>query len=244
MAEERKLTHFAHPVLFEVDIHHLCWFVDITEKNPDATIVSTLSTIHGDLITNVIQLNSPTPKVDIERMKKHPLVKKVDIITLSPTSALLSVTSSYKAMTYKILHQTNVKLLEAPVTKGGMDSEILLAPSHKEMADLLSLWKEQKDYNEVKLKRKRNLKPEDVKSLSMFRTTGFFDLQSAKELVTPKQLEIFQLACDYGYYDTPKKISIEELADRTGLSPSTLAEHLRKAESKLLPIFWKVLRKL
>jgi predicted DNA binding protein len=246
MAEEgkrKKLTHFTHPVLFEVDIHHLCWFVDITEKNPDATLVSTMSTVHGDFITNIVQLTSPTPKEDIERIKKHPLVKKVDIITLSPNSALLSVTSSYKAMTYKILHQTKVKLLESPVTKGGVDSEILLAPSHKEMADLLGLWKEQKDY-EVKLKRKRHLRPEDAKSLGMFRTTGFFDLQSAKELITPKQLEVFQLACDYGYYDTPKKISIEELAQRTGLSPSTVAEHLRKAEAKLLPIFWKVLRKL
>ena len=241
MAEEKKPSN---PVLFEVDIHHLCWFVDVTEKNPDATIVSTLSTVHGDLITNVIQLTSPTPKVDIERMKKHPLVKKVEIISMSPNSALLSVTSSYKAMTYKILHQTNVKLLESPVTKGGLDSEILLAPSHKDMANLMSIWKEQKDYNDVRLKRKRYLKPEDARSLGMFRTSGFFDLQSAKELVTPKQLEIFQLACDYGYYDTPKKISIEELAERTGLSPSTLAEHLRKAESKLLPILWKVLRKL
>ena len=241
MAEEKK---HPNPVLFEVDIHHLCWFVDVTEKNPDATIVSTLSTVHGDLITNVIQLTSPTPKIDIERMRKHPLVKKVEVISMSPNSALLSVTSSYKAMTYKILHQTNVKLLESPVTKGGLDSEILLAPSHKDMANLMSIWKEQKDYNDVRLKRKRFLKPEDARSLGMFRTSGFFDLQSAKELVTPKQLEIFQLACDYGYYEIPKKISIEELAERTGLSPSTLAEHLRKAEAKLLPILWKVLKKL
>lgn len=241
MAEEKK---HPNPVLFEVDIHHLCWFVDITEKNPDVTIVSTMSTVHGDLITNIIQLTSPTPKEDIERIKKHPLVKKVEILALSPNTALLSVTSSYKAMTYKILHQTNVKLLESPVTRGGLDSEILLAPSHKEMHDLLSIWNEQKDYNDVRLRRKRNLRPEDAKSLSMFRTTGFFDLQSAKELITPKQLEIFQLACDYGYYDTPKKISLEQLAERTGIAPSTLAEHLRKAEAKLLPVFWKVLRKL
>ncbi|MEW5997097.1 MAG: helix-turn-helix domain-containing protein [Candidatus Micrarchaeota archaeon] len=244
MAEEKKLIHPIHPVIFEVDINHLCWFVDITEKNPDATLVSTMSTVHGDLITNIVQLTSPNPREDIERIKKHPLVKKVEILALAPTSALLSVTSSYKAMTYKILHQTNVKLLESPVTRGGLDSEILLAPSHKDMADLLGLWKEQKGYAEVKLKRKRYLKPEDVRSLSVFRTAGFFDLQSAKELITPKQLEIFQLACDYGYYETPKKISIEELAQRTGLSPSTLAEHLRKAEAKLLPVFWKVLRKL
>lgn len=137
MAEEKKLVTHTYPVIFEVDINHLCWFVDITEKNPDATIVSTMSTVHGDLITNIIQLTSPNPKDDIERIKKHPLVKKVEILALSPNSALLSVTSSYKAMTYKILHQTNVKLLESPITRRGLDSEILLAHSHKEMAELL-----------------------------------------------------------------------------------------------------------
>jgi predicted DNA binding protein len=42
----------------------------------------------------------------------------------------------------------------------------------------------------------------------------------------------------------PKRITIEELAERTGLSASTLAEHLRKAETRLLPVLWKVLNKM
>ncbi len=232
------------PVLFELDINHLCWFCDITDRNPDATLVSTLSQVHGDNITNTIQLNSPDPKKDIERIRKHPLVKNVEIITHSSNSALLVVTSSYEAMTYRILHQTNVKMLESPVTKDGVDSEILLAPSHKEMSELIKRLSEDKDYADVKLKKKRYLKKEDSPSLNVFRTSGFFDLQSAKELLTSKQLEVFQLACDYGYYEVPKKISIEELAEKLDLSPSTLAEHLRKAEAKLLPVFWNVIRKL
>lgn len=242
--EEAKEKPRGKPVLFELDINHLCWFCDITDRNPNATLVSTLSQVEGDRITNVIQLNSPDPKKDIERIKAHPLVKGIQILTISPNSALLVVTSSYKAMTYKILHQTNVKMLESPVTRAGVDSEILMAPSDKEMRDLISKLSEHKDYADVKLKKKKYLNPEDAVSLSAFRTSGFFDLQSAKQLITPKQLEIFQLACDYGYYDVPKKISIEELAQKTGLSPSTLAEHLRKAEAKLLPIFWKVMRKM
>ncbi len=242
--EEEKQKPKNRPVLFELDINHLCWFCDITDRNPDATIVSTLSQVEGDRITNVIQLNSPDPKKDIERMKAHPLVKSVQVLTMSQSSALLVVVSSYKAMTYKLLHHTNVKMLESPVTRAGVDSEILMAPSDKEMRELITRFSEHKDYADVKLKKKKYLNPEDAVSLSAFRTSGFFDLQSAKQLITPKQLEIFQLACDYGYYDIPKKISIEELAEKTGLSPSTLAEHLRKAEAKLLPVFWKVMKKL
>lgn len=242
MIEEEKSK--SNPVLFEVEINHLCWFCDLTEKNRDANIVSTMSSVQGDTIVNIIELTSPTPKKDIEFIKKHPLVKKVEILMLHPNKALLKVTSSYEAMTYKILHKSNVTLLESPVTRDGVDSEILLAKSHKDMDDLLSKWKGRKDYNEVKLKKKKYVKPEDVESINMFKTSGFFDLKSAKELLTEKQLEIFKLACQYGYYEIPKKVTIEQLAERTGISASTLAEHLRKAETKLLPILWKVLRKM
>ena len=240
--EEQKKP--GKPVLFELDINHLCWFCDVTDRNPDAKIVSTLSQVEGDTIINVIQLTSPDPKKDIERIKAHSLVKKVEVLTQSPNTALIVVTSSYEAMTYRILHQTKVKMLESPITKNGVDSEILLAPSHKEMSDLIKLLSEDKDYADVKLKKKHYIEPADAVSLSNFRTTGFFDLQSAKSLLAPKQVEAFQKAVDYGYYDVPKKISIEELAAHLGASPSTVAEHLRKAESKLLPILMKVLHKL
>jgi len=240
----KKIAHSTNPIIFEVDINHLCWFCDVTEKNPDAVIVSTFSAVRGDYIVNTIQLTSPTPKKDIEFIKRHPLVKKVEVISITPNSALLIVTSNYAAMTYKILHRTNVVLLESPITKGGVDSELLLAPSHKAMTELLGMWREQKDYADVKIKRKRYLRSEDTVSLNVFRTSGFFDLKGAKELLTEKQFEIFQLACDYGYYDIPKKITIDELAERTGIAPSTLAEHLRKAEAKLLPLFWKILKKM
>jgi predicted DNA binding protein len=55
-------------------------------------------------------------------------------------------------------------------------------------------------------------------------------------------MEVFDLACRYGYYEEPKKISIEELAAKLGISPSTCAELLRKAERKLLPVLSDILR--
>ena len=55
-------------------------------------------------------------------------------------------------------------------------------------------------------------------------------------------MEVFDLACRYGYYEEPKKISIAELADKLAISESTYAELLRKAERKLLPILSDILR--
>jgi predicted DNA binding protein len=45
---------------------------------------------------------------------------------------------------------------------------------------------------------------------------------------------VFELARQEGYYDWPRGTSVEALADQLDLSKSTLLEHLRKAEAKIL----------
>ena len=53
-------------------------------------------------------------------------------------------------------------------------------------------------------------------------------------LLSKRQREIFELACEHDYYSWPRGITTRELADEAGLSKTTLLEHLRKAEAKLL----------
>lgn len=52
--------------------------------------------------------------------------------------------------------------------------------------------------------------------------------------LTDRQEEIISTAYDLGYYDTPKKISSEKLADIFEISQPTLLEHLRKSEKKIM----------
>ena len=52
--------------------------------------------------------------------------------------------------------------------------------------------------------------------------------------LTPAQREAFEHAREAGYYRWPREASTRELAEELGLSKTTLLEHLRKAEAKLL----------
>ncbi|QPV63304.1 helix-turn-helix domain-containing protein [Halosimplex litoreum] len=52
--------------------------------------------------------------------------------------------------------------------------------------------------------------------------------------LTDRQREAAEAAIDLGYYDVPRTADHEAVADALACSPSTAAEHLRKAESKLL----------
>jgi predicted DNA binding protein len=53
--------------------------------------------------------------------------------------------------------------------------------------------------------------------------------------LTEKQKQALGLAVKHGYYSVPRKISVEKLAEISGLSFSTFQVHLRKAEAKLIP---------
>ncbi|MDD5191596.1 MAG: helix-turn-helix domain-containing protein [Candidatus Nanoarchaeia archaeon] len=57
--------------------------------------------------------------------------------------------------------------------------------------------------------------------------------------LTNKQKQAMSLAIKNGYYNYPRKIDIQQLAKLSKLSFSTFHAHLRKAEQKLLPFYFK-----
>ena len=59
-------------------------------------------------------------------------------------------------------------------------------------------------------------------------------VQYAVPKLTEKQRKAIELAEEMGYYSYPRKISVEEIAQKAGIPRTTFQEHLRKAESKLM----------
>jgi len=59
-------------------------------------------------------------------------------------------------------------------------------------------------------------------------------LQGFKDHLTPRQLECFLLAAQHGYYDDPKRITMQGLAEVKGIARSTFQEHLNMAEQTAL----------
>lgn len=61
-----------------------------------------------------------------------------------------------------------------------------------------------------------------------------FSLSSPLNQLTEKQREVLIAAFRLGYYDIPRRITSEQLASKLDLVNSTVVEHLRKAERRLL----------
>ncbi len=60
------------------------------------------------------------------------------------------------------------------------------------------------------------------------------DGRNVLSLLTDRQLEVFETAVEQGYYDIPRRATHKDIADGLGCAPSTVDEHLRKAESRVL----------
>jgi predicted DNA binding protein len=69
-------------------------------------------------------------------------------------------------------------------------------------------------------------------------TTGESATTTARDqrldTLTAKQRDVFEHARESGYYEWPRNCDTRELAADLDVSKTTLLEHLRKAEAKLL----------
>jgi len=52
--------------------------------------------------------------------------------------------------------------------------------------------------------------------------------------LTDRQREIAEIAVEMGYYDTPRKVTYDDIAEEVEVAPGTVGEILRKVESRLL----------
>ncbi len=60
------------------------------------------------------------------------------------------------------------------------------------------------------------------------------DRRDMLSALTDRQLEVFRTAVELGYYEIPRRATHEEIASHLECAPSTVDEHLRKAESRVL----------
>jgi len=108
---------------------------------------------------------------------------------------------------------------------------VLIRPDGTERVELLTLTKEEAldHFNNLKKVYKQ------AKLIKVTRNkASTFSFFSQEHILTTKQQTALRLAKQNGYYDYPRKIKIENLAEKMGIAFSTFQEHLRKAESKIL----------
>jgi len=74
----------------------------------------------------------------------------------------------------------------------------------------------------------------DLRQIAHVRLGKLMPYQAATASLSPRQAEVVEAAMAAGYFEWPREIDAKGLASRMGIAHSTLLEHLRKAEKKLI----------
>jgi len=86
----------------------------------------------------------------------------------------------------------------------------------------------------MELLEKRNYEHFEVLSFKNTKLDNIYFPAIAPEL-TEKQKRAFDLAVEEGYYDIPKRTELKKLARLMNVSLATYQEHLKRAETKVIP---------
>jgi predicted DNA binding protein len=117
----------------------------------------------------------------------------------------------------------NEKIIYTQPIQINQDGIITYALSAFNKKDLEKALKTFEKFYKIKI---HYLKKEKPKNISF---------KSSSPDLTEKQKQAINLAISQGYYEYPRKTSIQKLAKTTKRSFTTFHSHLRKAEQKLLP---------
>lgn len=196
--------------------HRGCWTTGLSRFKGEFITHNTISLNEGFVqdITEVILADKKEAKDIKKYFKTHKLIKKSEILQEENNKLLIQIftdTTKIKSIVHAVLKNKCFLSNKVPLID---DFEIWTIAAPKKTAIKNAL-------NEIRKMGKFKL---------LYIKKSSFDGFNLSD----NQEKILRLAIQLGYYNWPKKISIQELAKRLGLSKPTIAEHLRKAEIKVI----------
>jgi len=190
------------------------WACEISRKFPDARFK--VLDIHPfkDGGRGILDISG---KIDEEALSKFlrriNAVKKSDVLFSGTGKNIVSVYFS-GGLFSKILSKPSV-YIKPPLTLESGYVLINIMGTEEHISDFLK-----------ELRSRRGL------DISILRKSelSYFD----KPKLTEKQLRVIRAAIEEGYYNVPRKTTIAKLAKKLGMSQANVAEHLQKAERRII----------
>ncbi|MGY5874134.1 MAG: helix-turn-helix domain-containing protein [Candidatus Thorarchaeota archaeon] len=176
-------------------------------------------TIDGDTGLGILE--------STESEEKH-LQQYVDELKESPSIVEVEVTyRSQDVYWTRVVHRMNRESIYETILRsgcmtrlpivieGGVQNHVVLSPSRERLRDLLAQLRA--SFTSVKIRRVQST------------PTGMYHVS-----LTPKQREAFNLAFQSGYYEIPRKSTLEELSKDLGIKRVAMQERLRRAERHIM----------
>jgi len=147
----------------------------------------------------------------LKELEREPWVKSFDLDFVE-TGKLMGEVVTHKCLACSLLSSTHSHLVSANSQKDGKVLWRVMTSSREEIGTL------------VKRLRDARFEAELIKLAPI----------DSREVLTRRQEEIIMIAYERGFFETPRKIKLRDLAMMTGVSQATLSEILRKGQKKIV----------
>ncbi|WP_338728258.1 helix-turn-helix domain-containing protein [Haladaptatus sp. DJG-WS-42] len=210
--------------------HRGCWTeaVNVTFPDIEATIIYSYR-LGSTSVTMIEATNVADPDAFVAWLSDHEVMTTAHLINYDEAqqTAFVSLAGDYDTETEPVLNVLlrNECFPTVPSTvENGWEHWSVVASSH----ELVS--KAHKDLSEL-----GTVEVESLKSPELDRMlTGLTEVKQAVQNLSPRQREVLGRAIDEGYYDSPRACKLAELAELDSANTSTVGEHLRRSEAKIL----------
>lgn len=214
-----------------LDISHDCPYCKLTDRYPQLRITSwDTATMHIAVVTSPEQEDLRCFEEELSSFLPYALVSHqcggLEVVIKDRDVDPRSVTS--------LISKHNCWSAQPSVAEGGWEKYRVFSWDKANLSQLVSDIRA--NGGVVKLESVRTL------GLPSFTQDMLVPVENVLNGLTHKQVEALVTALEKGYFDSPARISADELARALGLSRSTLSEHLRKAEGRLLLNVLPILR--
>ncbi|MEK6923680.1 MAG: helix-turn-helix domain-containing protein [Candidatus Micrarchaeota archaeon] len=237
-----------NPALLELQWSHApCWCIDAVEKAKGGVINLVSNLTNAESITRgIYEVHAENPEEFVKHITSHELVKGVQWLEKSAKRGLILVqTVPHSLMFEKIAEQTGAIPLAPTSTSfepdgynGALDSVTIFVPHTRALREVKNLLKECTD---VRLLSKKHLgQKRGVLAETHVSMADLVTLKSLAHGLSERQLQALNIAVERGYYDSPRKVGVAELAEIMGVDEATYSEHLRKVENRVLPTVAKL----
>lgn len=186
--------------------------------------------ITGDADTDVVYMTAPTAQAVEEYLASPRRRELVDVMSRTPTSVLFRLRHAPGGVA-RAIGEGGGSILWPAVYRDGREFYEVVVPSKAALKDVVA---RVGAIAEVAVESVADVPAEDLRLAA-----------SVSDLVgglTDRQLAALLTAVEHGYYDTPRRVETDALAEAMGVSPSTFKEHVRKAEAYVLGRVARTLR--
>lgn len=188
------------------------WIGDITRAHPETRFrVLATTTATDDTGVARLEIVGPDPAAVCDELRSYEAVTDVSVLETGPGRQRVQLETSLPLLLTAI--EGSGVPLETPfeIQDGRMELEATVPQRQlSELGDHLESFGIPFSIEQIK---------QDVES---------------EDLLTSRQCWLLQEAVDRGYYDTPRRITLTELAEELDLAPSTCSEVLHRAEGSVL----------